>query len=116
MKNNTILLFFSTLLVASPCYAAPPDLFGDYNRAINSQAEARTNELHSAWGENMAHNITNKRKNGIVVTGPADNELYHSDGLGNVTIKKGANVGTVINKTEANNSTIIIQQNQNKRY
>lgn len=34
------------------------------------------------------------------------------DGLGNVTVDQGANVGPIINQTDINNSNILIQNNK----
>lgn len=70
--------------------------------------------MYDAWGENMAYQIEKNNKSGIVVRGEEDNDLYHSDGVGNVTVKPGANVQTIINKTETLNSTIVVSPGRRK--
>ena len=98
--------------LAIPCHAAPPapDLFAGYNEQISSQADAKATESYGVWASNMENLIRHNAKKGIIIEGPSDNDLYSSDGAGNVTIKEGASVGTVINNFDSTNSTIIIKK------
>lgn len=73
-----------------------------------------TNAHADAWGNNMAHRIKRGYSDGVVVDGEGEyaGGKVKVDGLGNVTVDQGANVGPIINQTDINNSNIIIQNNK----
>ncbi|WP_165071834.1 hypothetical protein [Desulfovibrio sp. ZJ200] len=88
----------------------------DYMADINTPANAKTNSLYEAWGENMAELIESGRKEGIII----DNENYsdgkvHADGAGNIVVDKNANTGAIINNSEIKNSTVIIIKDKKNR-
>lgn len=99
--------FLLILLVGTPVMA---DEFSDYNKDIMGEARAKVTNIYDAWGNNMVYNIQRGVKEGIVVDGPMDTPEIQADGLGNIVIKEGANVGTVINRPDASNTTIFIQK------
>ena len=105
-----IFMIFFYLASTNLSYSIPPapDLFSDYNKQINSEADAHAVEMYDAWASNMENLIKNKHRKGIVVEGKNETDQYSSDGLGNITIKEGASVGTIMNKTDVEDSTIII--------
>ena len=106
-----IIVFLLVIIMPSyMCHAAPPapDLFAGYNKQIHSEADAKNTNIYDAWSNNMENLIRNKIKKGIIVEGAADTDQYRSDGIGNITIKNGAKIGTIINKTTTEDSTIII--------
>lgn len=104
------------VIFAETCYALPPnqDLFSDYNKQINSEADAKSINVYDAWANNIENLIRTKHKKGIIVEEAIETDQYISDGLGNITIKEGADVGTVINKTNTENSTIVINNNNSR--
>lgn len=106
------------VLFSIPCHAAPPapDLFAGYNEQISSEADAKATEVYGAWANNIENLIKQKSKRGIIIDGPSDNDLYSADGAGNINIKEGAKVGTIINKFDSSNSTIIINKKGNCRH
>jgi len=108
MKYLVLLTLFLFQAIDGYCIPPAPDLFSDYNKQINSEADAHAVEMYDAWASNMENLIKNKNRKGIVVEGKNDTDQYSSDGLGNITIKEGASVGTIINKTDVEDSTIII--------
>ena len=88
----------------------------DYMADINTPANAKTNSLYEAWGENMAELIESGRKEGIII----DNENYYNgkvqaDGVGNIVVDKNANTGAIINNSEIKNSTVIIMKDKKSR-
>ena len=105
-----ILLFTLVILFAGVSHAAPPapDLFAGYSKEINSEADAKAVNVYNAWANNMKNLIKKGAKDGIVVDKAADTDQYTSDGLGNVTVKEGAKVGTIIVDIPIEDSTIII--------
>ena len=107
-------LFIMVVIVVFPlyCHAAPPapDLFADYNKSIQSEADAKNINMLKAWSSNIENLVKSKHKKGIVVNGECDNELYSSDALGNITIKEGADVGVIINNTTIDDSNVIINK------
>ena len=73
----------------------------DYMADINTPANAKTNSLYEAWGENMSELIESGRREGIII----DNENYtdgkvHVDGVGNIVVDKNANTGAIVNNSE----------------
>lgn len=104
MRTASFLLF---LLVGTPVMA---DEFSDYNKDIMGEARAKVTNIYDAWGNNMVYNIQRGVKDGIVVDEPMNTPEIQADGLGNIIIKEGANVGTVINRPDASNTTIFIQK------
>lgn len=118
MIVHKLCIIIFCLLCAGICHAAPPapDLFGEYNKQINYEADAKATAIYDAWSNNMENLIRNRIKEGIIVEGVADTEKYSSDGVGNITIKEGAEVGTIINKTNTENSTIIINNSEDSRH
>lgn len=58
----------------------------------------------------MTYNIKNKNKDGIIINGEMNDKNIESDGFGNVTIKKGANVGPIIIDQDNSNATIIFNK------
>ena len=105
-----LLIFICSIFMVTNSYAAPqaPDLFSEYNKQINSEADAKSIEIYNAWADNMENLIEHKKRKGIVVHGKEETDKYSSDGLGNIIIKEGANIGTIINKTDIEDSTVIL--------
>ena len=108
--------FISAFMAFHCAHAAPPapDLFAGYNEQINSEADAKAVNVYDAWANNMEYLIRHKVKDGIVVDGAADTDQYASDGLGNITVKEGAKVGTIINKQNIEDSIVIINNKNSK--
>lgn len=107
MKIITIIFIF---FLYSNAHA---DEFSDYNKDISGEAKASTKNIYNAWADNMTYNIKNKNKDGIIINGEMNDKNIESDGFGNVTIKKGANVGPIIIDQDNSNATIIFNK---KRY
>ncbi len=104
---------------ASPAWSSgDDDLLGEYIKDIKGEAKAKVEEYQNAYAKNMAYHIKRNAVDGLVVDSsiPQINDLYISDGFGNVSIQDGANVGTVINEFIMNNVNMIIQGNQRVRY
>ncbi|WP_458400162.1 hypothetical protein [Mailhella sp.] len=116
MKLKTLFISICCVLLTELACAAPPapDLFADYNSQINSEADAKAVNVFEAWAGNMEYLIRHKVKDGIVVDGAADTDQYTSDGLGNITIKEGAKVDTIINNQRIENTTVIIDNKDSK--
>lgn len=112
MKYISILLFVVVQTVFPLAANAEEDIFADYNKDMSKPADANVVGVYDAWGNNMAHRIKNGYSEGVVIDGAGDyaDGKVHVDGMGNVVIDKNANVGPVINQTDLNNSTVIIQQ------
>jgi len=90
---------------------AQEDIFADYKNDMRKPAESRAANVYRAWGDNMAVHIEKGVKDGIVIDGAGSyaGGKVNADGVGNVTVDKGANVGPIINKTEIKNSPVIIR-------
>ena len=114
MKKITFVLtiFLVIFLAENFSYAENIDMFGDYYKSIRGKADAKVVNVYSVWGDNMANLIERGSRDGIVIKGEGDyaGGKIHSDGLGNVTIDKHANVGPVINKPKIKDSTVIIKK------
>ena len=115
---NKIIIYFiliALFLSARTVYAEEnPHL--DYMADINTPANAKTNSLYEAWGENMSELIESGRREGIII----DNENYtdgkvHVDGVGNIVVDKNANTGAIVNNSEIKNSTIIMIKDKKSR-
>lgn len=106
-------VFFLLLCGAMPVFAEE-DPLASYQEDINKAADADTVTVYDAWGNNMAHRIKRGYADGVVVDGSGEyaNGKVHVDGLGNVTVEKGANVGPIINQTDIANSNVIIQNSK----
>lgn len=116
MKRYLCIMIFVLLSSTAVSVSAEEDPLAEYQQEINKPADADVINVYDAWGNNMVHRIKRGYADGVVVDGAgeyADGKVK-VDGLGNVAIDKGANVGPVINQTEINNSNVIIQNN--KRY
>lgn len=113
-RNSIFFLFVSSLLLsANPVFAEDEkDIFADYNADIRKSADAKASNVYNAWGENMANLISSGLRDGIVVDGAGSyaNGKVQADGVGNINVAKGANVGTLINKTTLKNSIISNQK------
>ncbi len=97
---------------------ADEDIFAEYKTDMQRPAESNTTNVYKAWGDNMAVHIENGIKDGIVVNraGSYAGGKVHSDGVGNVTVDPGANVGPIINDTEIRNSPVIFRGNDRNKY
>ncbi|SDG04986.1 hypothetical protein [Desulfovibrio legallii] len=112
MKHILLYIAIIFKILAAQPVAAEEDIFADYNKDMSKPADANVMGVYDAWGNNMAHRIKNGYSDGVVIDGPGSyaDGAVRADGLGNVVIDKNANVGPVINQTDINNSTVIIQQ------
>ncbi|WP_206214262.1 hypothetical protein [Desulfovibrio sp. ZJ369] len=104
-----IVVVFS--LIGTGVSVAEEDIFADYKNDMRKPAESRATNVYKAWGDNMAAHIEKGVKSGIVIDGAGSygGGKVRADGVGNVTVDKGANVGPIINKTEIKNSPVIIR-------
>ena len=98
--------------------AAGDDLgMTDYLRDINKSADAHAVKVSEAWAENMAYRINHGMADGVVVDGKTDKNGVLADGVGNIIVREGANVGPIINKTDISNSNVIVKTDgKNTRY
>lgn len=108
-----IILFFIILQPGS--VFAGEDCFAAYQSDLEKEAGAKVTSVYDAWGNNMANMIKSGHKSGIVIDSAGDyaDGKIHVDGLGNVVVDKNANVGPIINQSEINNTTVIMNR---KRY
>lgn len=97
-------------------FAADEDPFAAYHSDIRKEADAKVISVYDAWSNNMTERIRNGYSDGIVIDEEGDyaGGKVHADGLGNVVVDKDAIVGPIINNTDVNNTTIIM--NPKKRY
>ena len=113
MQNSKyILMFIVTYILMTPNVSkADEDIFADYKNDMRKPAESRAANVYRAWGDNMAVHIEKGVKDGIVIDGAGSygGGKVTADGVGNVTVDKGANVGPIINKTEIKNAPVIIR-------
>lgn len=114
MKTYSFIMTFVLMCCYAGSASAEEDPLAEYQQEINKPADANTINIYDAWGNNMAHRIKNGYAEGVVVDGEGEyaGGKVRVDGLGNVTVDKGANVGPIINQTDINNSNIIIQNNK----
>ena len=107
MKRLTI----STVIIftASVCHGAPPppNLFSNYQKSINSEAEAETIEMHKVLAKSIENKVRIGKKKGYIVDKPTDNDQFSVDSAGNITVKEGASVDTIINNMDISDTTII---------
>lgn len=116
MKFYVGFIVFAAIIFLHGYVFAEEDIFADYNKSVQKPADAKANNVYQAWGENMANMINSGYRDGVVVDGEGSyaGGKVRADGVGNVVVDKNANVGPVINRTDVNNSTIIIQPKQNR--
>ena len=57
----------------------------------------------------MSSLIQNGMRDGVVIDGAGSyaNGRIRADGVGNINVQRGANVGSIINKTDLNNSILV---------
>lgn len=91
---------------------ADEDIFSDYNAAIQKPAEANAVNVYNAYSDNLANMIEHGFRDGVVIDGAGSyaGGKVHADGVGNVQVDRGANVGPIINQTQMKNSTVIIKK------
>ena len=116
-KHPTIPAALLACLLPLSAVHAEEDIYADYNADVRKPADAKANKVYSAWANNMAYQIEHGNKDGVVINGEGDyaDGKVHADGVGNVKVDKNANVGPIVNKTEIENSTVIIQKDEKKR-
>lgn len=114
MNRSSCIIAFVLMYCSAVSASAEEDPLADYQHEINKPADANTINIYDAWGNNMAHRIKHGYAEGVVVDGEGEyaGGKVKVDGLGNVTVDRGANVGPIINQTDINNSNIIIQNNK----
>lgn len=117
MKYYLLPIYFACILTVgsfSSVLAADENIFGDYAKDLNKEAEAKSTNVYNAWGDNMANMIEKGARDGVVINGSGSyaGGKIKSDGLGNIAIERGANVGPVINKTTIKDSTVIFRGKQ----
>lgn len=110
MKKYIILFVLFLLPAPHVAYSNDNLGFGAYMRDINTPAAADAVNMHDAWSENTAARIEDGTADGIVIDIERDTDQYTSDGVGNVIVKDGANVGPIINKTDLSNTVVIIKR------
>ena len=117
MKKHIILLAFLMFFGVYTAFASEDELgLEGYSKDINSPADANATNIYNAWSENMAYRIENDISEGIIIETNKNTEDYISDGVGNVIIKEGANVGPIINKTDLSDAIVIIKKNLRTRF
>ena len=116
MKIPFLFSLVSVAILSVPAWGAS-DLVAPYMKDINGEAKAKTTRYRSAWGKNMSYQIKRKVRDGIVVDSSRQQitNKYISDGLGNVIIRDGARVNTVVNESTIKDTTIILQNTQNSQ-
>lgn len=104
------------LLPAVPAQAADDDLFKDYNAAIQKPAEANATNVYNAYADNLANMIESGYRDGVVIKGEGSyaGGKVHADGVGNIMVGRGANVGPIVNQTKLQNSTVVIKMDAQK--
>lgn len=115
MKQHIILFVFFLFFGVHVAYADDLEL-NAYARDINSPADANAVRMYDAWAENLGYRIEHGLSDGIVVDEEKETDDYVSDGVGNVIVKDGANVGPIINQTDLSNTTVIIRNNRRSRF
>lgn len=95
--------------LASPAFSEEKDIFADYNADINKHADAKASSVYNAWGENMANMIQSGYRDGVVINGAGSyaGGKVQANGVGNINVARGANMGPIINNTKLDGSTIV---------
>lgn len=114
---KTVFLLFSLFCLAlQPVIAAADDdpyaaAMGNYTKERTSKADAHALQVYDAWADDMTNQIKSGKRKGILV------DSLDPDGIGNVTIEKGARVtGPIIVKPEIDNSTVIFTSPKTSRF
>ncbi len=122
MKKHVVMLCIISFC-AIPLFSTHADdnedIFRGYNSDIKKTAEAKANNLYSAWANNNAYLIIHKVKKGLVIDEAGDyaDGKVHADGVGNIVVDKDAKInGPIINNIKIDNTTIVNNpNNSNKR-
>ena len=116
MRKHMILFVLFLLFGVHLAYAADDLGLNEYARDINTPADASAVKVYDAWSENMAYRIERGTSEGIVIDGANETDEYISDGVGNVIVKNGINIGPIINKTDLSDTIIIIRNSIRQRF
>jgi len=103
--------FIIIILISSTCFASE-DLFGDYNKDITTDAQAKTINVSTVQAKNIAYRVKNKLTDGVIIK---NNEANNFNGLGNVEIGEGANVNNVIIENEIGDNNNIVFINEGRQ-
>ena len=114
---KTIFLLFSLCVMAlQPAIATADDdpyaaIMGGYTKERTSKADAHALQVYDAWADDMANQIKRGKRKGLII------DSIDPEGIGNVTIEKGARVtGPVIVKPEIKDSTVILTPPKTSRF
>lgn len=86
-------------------------IMGGYTKERTSKADAHALQIYDAWADDMTNQIKSGKRKGLII------DSVDPEGIGNVTIEKGARVtGPIIVKPEIDNSTVIFRSDKTSRF
>ena len=115
MKTIVVLLSLCCMALQPAIVMADDDPYaaamGNYTKDRTSKADAHALQVYDAWADDMTNQIKRGNRKGLIV------DSIDPDGIGNMTIEKGARVtGPVIVKPEIKDSTVILTPPKTSRF